>query len=175
MQSFMAKYKSKRECYNFLAVQVEVYLPAYECVTIYFLKDLIAGRKKRKCNYYIIHMVSHLTIDVRAKEVRTMVVPQYEGLAIKDMDAAIFQNHSQIYEYLPDQVEIHKTPKQWIVNVAASVLGDVFTDWVKGQVEARNAKVTKEKDLMISMDPEVAAAFERSTAVSRKCPKKLIL
>ena len=71
-------------------------------------------------------------------------------------------------------MEIHKTPKQWIVNVAASVLGNVYTDWVKSQVEARNAKVTKEKDLMISMDPEVAAAFERSTAVSRKCPREFL-
>ena len=48
VQSFMAKYKSKRECYNFLTVQVEVYLPAYETVTIYFLKDIISGKKKRK-------------------------------------------------------------------------------------------------------------------------------
>ena len=51
VQSFMAKYKSKRECYNFLTVQVEVYLPAYETVTIYFLKDLISGKKKRKCHH----------------------------------------------------------------------------------------------------------------------------
>ena len=45
------------------------------------------------------------------------------------------------------------------MNVAASVLKNIFTDWVKAQVEARNAKVTKEKDMMIAMDPEVAAAF----------------
>ena len=100
---------------------------------------------------------------------RTVVVPQYEGLTIKEMDEAIFQRHEGIYQYLPDEVEIHKTPKQWIVNVAASVLEDTFTDWVKQQIEARNAKVTKEKDMLIAMDPEVEAAFQRSTAVSRKC------
>ena len=49
VQSFQAKYKSKRECYNFLAVDVGVYLPAYETVTIYFLKDIISGTKK--CKY----------------------------------------------------------------------------------------------------------------------------
>ena len=43
IQSFQAKYQSKRECYNFLTVQVEIYLPAYETVTIYFLKDIISG------------------------------------------------------------------------------------------------------------------------------------
>ena len=44
--AFAAKYRSKRECYNFLAVDANVYLPAYEQVTIYFLKDLISGTKK---------------------------------------------------------------------------------------------------------------------------------
>ena len=44
--AFAAKYRSKRECYNFLAVDANVYLPAYEQVTIYFCKDLISGTKK---------------------------------------------------------------------------------------------------------------------------------
>ena len=70
-------------------------------------------------------------VDVKASSVRTVILPQYEGLTIKEMDEEIFQSNSVIYSYLPDQVEIHKTPKQWIVNVAASVLEDTFTDWVK--------------------------------------------
>ena len=166
VQSFQAKYQSKRECYNFLTVQVEIYLPAYETVTIYFLKDIISGKKKRKCR---IHFFSNRAVDVKAKNVRTICIPQYEGLAMKDMDEQVFQLHPIIFDYLPDQVEIHKTPKQWICNVSASVLGDVFVNWVKDQIEARNAKVTKQKDLLIAMDPDVAAAFQQSTAVSCKC------
>ena len=46
---FAAKYQSKREVYNFLAVDVGVYLPHFDQVTIYFLKDLVHGKKKRKC------------------------------------------------------------------------------------------------------------------------------
>ena len=46
---FAAKYQSKRECYNFLAVDAGVYLPSYEQVTIYFLKDIMSGKKKCKC------------------------------------------------------------------------------------------------------------------------------
>ena len=45
-KKFSAKYKSKRETYNFLACDVEVYLPTYANVTIYYLKDLMAGKKK---------------------------------------------------------------------------------------------------------------------------------
>ena len=81
-------------------------------------------------NYLLVFSCFFL-VDVKASSVRTVIVPQYEGLTIKEMDEEIFQSNSVIYSYLPDQVEIHKTPKQWIVNVAASVLEDTFTDWVK--------------------------------------------
>ena len=46
--AFAAKYKSKRECYTFLAVDVQAYLPAYDTITVYFLKDLVSGAKKSK-------------------------------------------------------------------------------------------------------------------------------
>ena len=42
-KEFSAKYKSKRETYNFLAADVGVYLPPYDNVTIYFLKELMGG------------------------------------------------------------------------------------------------------------------------------------
>ena len=47
-KGFAAKYSSKREVYNFLAVDVGVYLPHFDQVTIYFLKDLCTGNRKRK-------------------------------------------------------------------------------------------------------------------------------
>lgn len=59
VQSFQAKYNSKRECYNFLAWEVKAYLPAYETVTIYFLKDVISGRKKCKYGCMASHFLSH--------------------------------------------------------------------------------------------------------------------
>ena len=47
-KTFGAKCSSKREVYNFLTVDVGAYLPSYDSVTIYFLKDLISGTKKCK-------------------------------------------------------------------------------------------------------------------------------
>ena len=44
-KEFAAKYRSKREVYNFLATDVGVYLPPYDNVTIYFLKYLMNGKK----------------------------------------------------------------------------------------------------------------------------------
>ena len=45
---FSAKFRSKYEVYQFLTIDAQAYLPAPECVTIYFLKDLIRGAKKCK-------------------------------------------------------------------------------------------------------------------------------
>ena len=57
-KEFAAKYKSKRETYNFLACDVGAYLPPYENVTIYFLKELMSGKKK------MLHHSNHATINI---------------------------------------------------------------------------------------------------------------
>ena len=43
---FGSKFKSKREIYVFLTVDVKAYLLNCDNLTIYFLKDLISGKKK---------------------------------------------------------------------------------------------------------------------------------
>ena len=50
--------------------------------------------------------------------------------------------------------------------MAYSILGDTFSQWVKRQIDERNARVAEKGDLMIEMDPEVHAAFQESTAIS---------
>ena len=47
-KEFAAKYKSKKECYDFLTVTAGAYLCDKENLTIYFLKDVIAGKKRSK-------------------------------------------------------------------------------------------------------------------------------
>ena len=50
----------------------------------------------------------------------------------------------------------------------ATVLGDVFTDWVSEKIEERNEEVREKKDMNIELDPDIAAAFKASTSVSRE-------
>ena len=59
-KEFAAKYNSKREIYNFLAADAGVYLPPYDNVTIYFLKELMGGKKKM----------------LNTKRIRTIHIPQ---------------------------------------------------------------------------------------------------
>ena len=69
---------------------------------------------------------------------------------------------------MPDEPDIQKVPRQWILNVCAAVIGQPFRDWVTEQVEARNALMSQKKEMMIAMDPEMASKFAASTHVSRK-------
>lgn len=46
-KEFSTKFRTKGEVYRFLDTDVDAYLAPKECVTIYFLRDLLTG--KRKC------------------------------------------------------------------------------------------------------------------------------
>ena len=52
---FATKFRSKTEVYAFLSIDVGAYLPPRDNVNIYFLKDLVIGKKKRK---YCISLIS---------------------------------------------------------------------------------------------------------------------
>ena len=56
-KEFAAKFSTKRECFTFLTIDCKAYLPDYDTLTIYFLKDLIAGKKKCKCYSSLILIV----------------------------------------------------------------------------------------------------------------------
>ena len=57
---------------------------------------------------------------------------RYECLGVKEILAFIKENHRSVYAYYPEpKIELPKTPKQWISNVAASVLGETFNKWVR--------------------------------------------
>ena len=90
-------------------------------MTIYFLKDILMWKKKR----------------ILGKDVRFISIPQYEGLAIKDI-ANFVRPHGEVALYLTDDKEIPKLPKQWIANVCATILTGIFSAWVAQQVEKRN-------------------------------------
>ena len=100
-----------------------------------------------------------------ADQMKHLSVPHYEGLTVMDILKNIGMK-DDFRLYMTIFKEISKLPKQFIINVAFSIIGDPFAKWVRSQIEMRNEKVTKEKDLLIAMDPLVAQAFQNSTSVS---------
>ena len=67
--AFSAKYQGKKECWRFVACDVGAYLPDYESVTIWHLRDLASGTRK----------------IIKCTDVKTIHVPQFEGLKIETM------------------------------------------------------------------------------------------
>ena len=60
VQLFNAKYSTKGEIYRFLATEAMVYLPPYQTVTIWHLKDLAASKKKVSFESLIECALGHL-------------------------------------------------------------------------------------------------------------------
>ena len=75
-------------------------------------------------------------------------VPAYENLSMKEI-FAFFQENQGILQFVPEGKELRKVPKAWVCNVAATVLGEPFVDWVKERIAQRNAAVVNEQNLAI--------------------------
>ena len=76
VNTFAAKYRSKREVYTFLTIDGNAYLSAFDTLTVYFLRDLVASRKK--CKYCVLLT----SVVVNSDRVRYLQVPQYEELSL---------------------------------------------------------------------------------------------
>ena len=163
VNTFAAKYKSKREVYVFLTIDGNAYLSSFDTVTVYFLKDLVSGKKKCKC------APNGNMLVVNCDHVRYVNVPQYEGLSQQEICDFLAANSQEMARYMPDELcEIKKLPRGWIINVGASVVGKPFLDWIKQKICERNEKQARERNLLIKMDPQLATAFNNSTYHSSK-------
>lgn len=67
---------------------------------------------------------------------------------------------------MPEDRDMHKVPRQWIINVAYSVIGEPFNTWVKEEIVNRNDELAKKQKLLIEMDSEIAKAFHSSVNIS---------
>ena len=105
---------------------------------------------------------------MKGKEVRHITVPAYDNCSLNAI-ADFCHKYPDVFNYLPDGSEVHKVPKSWLCNTIHSVAKDNFKNWVRQQVEERNALVISKKNCMIDMDHELAEAFAASTKVSRRC------
>ena len=64
-------------------------------------------------------------------------------------------DHPIVLDYIPDVIEIRKIPKQWLINMIYSLVGNPFKDLVREQIDSKNQRITVERDLMINLDPRL--------------------
>ena len=48
------------------------------------------------------------------------------------------------------------------------ILGDDFSGWMDEKIQERNQKIMVERQMMINVDPEIAAAFQSTNHVSSR-------
>jgi hypothetical protein len=96
-----------------------------------------------------------------------MFCPQYESLSIERILEKA-GDWPDVWQYLPDERDMHRLPRQWLINVIYTVVGKPFQDWVDERIEQRNSKVAEDDNKMIEVDPAIAAAFNASNYISGK-------
>ena len=141
-KAFGAKFQSKKECYRFLSHDCGVYLAAYQSMTVWHLRDLISGNRKR----------------VSEKAVNQINVPYFEGLKIESfLDYAA--DKPAVMESLPMlERERLSLPRAYIANIIYTIVGQPFKNWVDRIVTRRHEERRQEQST-ITMDPEIAAIF----------------
>ena len=117
---------------------------------------------------FYLNQIIILFLEILSKDVRHVSVPHYDNLTLDKMKAFCLSRKKDIDTYLPDKREIHKVSREFICNVYATVLKNIFTDWVKQQIDERNEEMKEKKDMNILMDSDIAAAFQASSSVSCK-------
>ena len=104
---------------------------------------------------------------LHSDRVQHLSVPQYEGLGIKEFLVEAGKNPDTVL-YFPDEDDIRKLPRQWVINVTYTLVGRPFADWVQAKMEARNQELVAKRDMAIMMDPDILLAFNASSHISSK-------
>ena len=70
--------------------------------------------------------------------------------------------------FLPDEVDWHRLPRQWLINIFNSVVGRPFANWVNSLIIKRCDDMAAKHDLLIDVDSEIAQVFASSKQISSK-------
>ena len=98
---------------------------------------------------------------------KQMHVPMYKGLTIDNI-LAEGRRSPEVNNYLPDEKDLHRLPRQWLANVIYTLVGEEFQNWVTECIRNRNDHIAEKQNLIVELDPVIAAAFNNSLNISSK-------
>ena len=95
-KDFAAKMRNKQEVYHFLTHEVGTYLSSYDTMTVWHMRDLMSGKRKR----------------IKGTDVKHLNVPQYEGLKLETF-LEFAGRYPGVMRALPiERKEIDKLPRK---------------------------------------------------------------
>jgi hypothetical protein len=104
---------------------------------------------------------------VKATNIKVLSVPNYEGLTIDDFLKKA-KNYHIMNSYLPEERDIHRLPRSFIINVLYTMIGEDIKLYVSRIIEERNKAVVDHQRMALELDDDIRRAFEMSTSISRK-------
>ena len=96
--------------------------------------------------------------DIKSDDIKVLFVPMYKELSIKFLLAEGMKD-VRVADYLPDLRDLHRCPRNWLINVISTIVGDSFREFVNKKIKNRNDHVAENRKLLIELDPAVARAF----------------
>ena len=70
-------------------------------------------------------------IEIPAEKISHLSVPSYDSLSVEKI-LTFLTAHDAFWYCIPDvPLERRKLPRQWIINVAWTIVGQPFGQWVK--------------------------------------------
>jgi hypothetical protein len=149
--AFGAKFQSKKEVYRFLTHDCGAYLPSYETVTIFHMRDIVAGKRTK-------------LIETKIKHIN---IPQFEGLTVEKF-LVYAADKPAVMKALPLlERERLKMPRGYIANVIYTLVGEEFKKQVDLRVNQRHEERRQEEGRIL-MDPEIFNVFNSSHSTSGK-------
>ena len=94
-------------------------------------------------------------------------VPFYKGLSTEDI-LKKGKEFSEVAHFLPEERDIHRLPRAFVVNIINTVVKEPFRKWVSERIKERNDTIAENRNLVIDLDPEIAKAFHSSVNISSK-------
>lgn len=150
VKELAAKCRDKMEVYHLAAHACNIYLPSYDVVTVWHIRDLLAQTRTR----------------ILGTNVKHISVPQYEGLKVDAMLEFAGKHPAAMRCFPVREAETKKFPRQYLANCIFTIVGQPFKDWVNKKVEERHAKLIDDRDMTVEMDKEMYEIFAANKAVS---------
>ena len=79
---------------SFLTVEAGLYLPPHHCINIYFMKEILAMKKK----------------TIKINQVTHLYVKLYDELSVKEI-MRFCGDYPEVFEYLPLAKDIEQLPR----------------------------------------------------------------
>ena len=143
------KTRSKKEVYNLLWNEGDVYLSPIEDAYHRFISQILVGDKRY----------------LKCSQIKVCSVPQWKGHLVEHL-TSFAKEHIDIKAYLPDY-EYHKLPnRQWLWNLLNTLIGDKFKAHIKATTKERTKYVINKRKMSVKALPEFISIFWKSDCVS---------